>query len=90
MCHFYGWSQDQLFALDVDECESYWQSITVIEAQQALLNITTQNWSNISKKEREKIHRNLHKKAYPKTFVENKQAIPDDLKRALSGGMIGR
>lgn len=53
------------------EQESFWQAITVIEAQDALVQMDIANYPWIKGDEREKVHKRYHKMAYPKTHDKN-------------------
>lgn len=54
--------------------EDYWAAITPIEAQKALVDLTVSSYPHLSSKsEREKVHRDLYKKAYPVELTTNEQ-----------------
>lgn len=88
MAFFYGWTNEQLQQLDVDEFNDYWHAITIIEAQEQLKRLSVADWPNLKKQSREKQHRQLHKDAYPASFNEVKQINNADLAKIL-GGTLG-
>jgi hypothetical protein len=55
----------------------------MIEAQEQLKQIQIADWPNMKKSSREKIHRDLHKKAFPTKM--KKSISVDDFKRILGG-----
>ena len=69
--------------MTVEDCEDLWNSITVIEAQQTLVNITVSMWANMSKSDRQKIHRSLHRQAYPDSFETAKEISTEQLQLLL-------
>jgi hypothetical protein len=62
-----------------------WESITVIEAQEMLKDLTVSSFPNYSKQEKSKLHRKLHRQAYPANFSEQIELTPEALARALGG-----
>ena len=53
--------------------EDYWLAITPIEAQKALVDLTVSSYPHSAKSDRERIHRDLYKKAYPVELTTNEQ-----------------
>jgi hypothetical protein len=51
--------------MDADRASMYWRGITVIEAQETLLNLRIATFSNAKQGQRDRWHRELHKMAYP-------------------------
>lgn len=61
-----------------------WECITMIEAQEQLKNLSALDWPNMKKESRNKMHRDLMKKAYP--FSKQKKSITaSDLAKMLGG-----
>ncbi len=56
----------------------------MIEAQEMLKAMQIADFPHTQKSKREKIHRDLHKKAYPKTY--SKPVSTEDLARIIFGG----
>lgn len=61
--------------MTAEDVEMYWRSITAIEAQEALMAITIQMFEHRKKPDRERLHRSLHRKAYP--FEKNYLSVQD-------------
>lgn len=56
----------------------------MIEAQEQLKTLSALDWTNMKKESRNKMHRDLMKKAYP--FQKPKKSItPQDLAKMLGG-----
>lgn len=66
-----------------------WQSITRIESQNTLLQFTVQDWSHMRKDQRNKVHRQLHKQAYPEVYESKKPKSTKDIFEMLSGVVSG-
>ncbi len=61
-----------------------WECITMIESQKQLLRLQVQDWPNLKKERREKIHKDLMSKAYPKEAKTIKNKVTQaDLNRIL-------
>jgi len=76
--------------MEVDTVDSYWRAITVIEAQDLLLQMRIADWPNMKKHDRSKFHRSIHRSAYPATEssaskVVNTKELHDKL-RLMTGG----
>ncbi len=46
----------------------YWQAIDVLESQEALIAINISSYPTAKKEFRDKLHKRLHKMAYPGTW----------------------
>ncbi len=53
----------------------FWESITVIEAQNMLTRMTVADYPHVKKEDRTKIHRKLYKLAHPDLFESEEKAI---------------
>lgn len=51
--------------MSVEAEEMLWKAITQIEAQETLVAIQVSAYPELPKKEKEKLHRTLHRNAYP-------------------------
>lgn len=71
--------------MSVEDFNSYWDMISKIEAQEMLKLLKVQDWSYQKMPEREKMHRDLSKIAYPE---KNKSMTLDEY-IAKSGGPSG-
>lgn len=73
--------------MDVEVSQRYWEAITVIEAQELLKQMTIIGTPYMSKENSQKVHRDLHKQAYPKTH-EGPPVGPQDLAAILGAGRL--
>ena len=60
-----------------------WECITMIEAQEQLKELTSKDWPNMKKATREKFHKELYSKAYPKEMRTKKYITVQDLQKVL-------
>lgn len=67
--------------------QGYWEAITMIEAQAALVKFTSADYPNMKKQDREKLHRSVTKQAYipedPKEI--SMEEFAQRLTRAING-----
>jgi len=73
--------------LDAETTEDYWLAITVIEAQAALVQMNIIGTPHMKRSQAEKLHRELHRKAYPTTH-DGPLVGPEELARILGAGRI--
>lgn len=64
---FYKWSPQVIKDMPLDEAYDFFEAISVIEAQQTLLELRVSDWPYMKKDARSRWHRSLHKTAYPAT-----------------------
>lgn len=57
----------------------------MIEAQDMLLKMQIADYPNMTKSSRQKLHKEMHKKAYPSSFNESKKITNDELMRLING-----
>ena len=69
---------------DVDQ---YWKAITVLEAQDMLINLQVQSYAWMKKPNQDKLHKETYKKAYPTHLREDKILSSEEVARLL-GKMI--
>lgn len=72
--------------MDVDQTQTYFQAMETLAAQERLLELGSHDWPNVKRSSRDRIHRDLHKSAFPKTY-EN-PVTPDELAKLLGAGRI--
>lgn len=70
-----------------DTSQGYIQAMEVLEAQERLMELSTQDWPNLKKTQRDKLHRSLHRSAYPKTH-DGIPLSPVELAKVLGAGRI--
>lgn len=64
--------------------DKMWEAITMIEAQEQLKQLSVMDWPNMKKDKRQKMHKELHRQAYPKSMTAKNYITIDDLK-AMQG-----
>lgn len=69
-----------------DEFEEYWSMISVIEAQEMLLDLRKHDWPHLQTNKREEFHRSISKQAYPES---NKPMTLEEFIKNSSGGIGG-
>lgn len=70
--------------MTMEDAESYWQAITVIEAQELLLQSRVASYPHLKESDREEWHHSMHQKAYPKTHDET-ALTTEELAQRLKG-----
>lgn len=66
--------------------QRYYKAMEMLSAQERLMELSTQDWPNLKKSQREKLHRQLHRAAYPSTY--SKPVTPQELAKILGAGRI--
>lgn len=61
-----------------------WLSITVIEAQQMMMDITTSSYAHMKKNDQDRVHRSVSAKANPQLFEEISHKKPLSMKEMAS------
>jgi len=82
-CKFYGWLWSEVENMNIGIFMRYYDSIEILEAQDLLVQYTLQDWSNLKKEVRQKMHRETHKKAYPKTWKKKKAVTLAELSNII-------
>lgn len=49
----------------MERLDSYFQAIDMIENQELLVTLRSNDWPNLKPQQRKKLHRYIYKKAYP-------------------------
>lgn len=57
----------------------------VIESQEVLTSLKSNDWPHLKKRDREKLHRELHKRAYPFEWSNSAPLSLDDAAKRLAG-----
>lgn len=68
--------------------EDYWQAVTILQAQEALIQMKIADYPNMKKADRQKLHKELHKKAYPKNG-DGKKLTTEELYKRVRAAMNG-
>lgn len=61
----------------VDTVSQYFKGLEMIEAQEALLNIQVTSFPKLKDSARDKLHRQLHSRGYPKDDVPKAMTTKD-------------
>ena len=86
MARFYGWNLADLETLPFEEFNQFWLAITMIEAQEALVKMTLTDYPNMKDRDRKKLHKEMHSKAY---FKEEERVVKvEDLQNIFGMGDI--
>ena len=81
MCQFYGMTLDSVKKLPFSECLDMWNCITMIEAQDTLLKMKIAVYPNMDAHNKNKLHREMYKKAFIEKDV--KVLTTEELARKL-------
>jgi len=76
-----------VLGLGWDVFEVFWKSITAIEARKVLTDFSISMYPELKKGDRDKLHRNIYKQAYPAAFSTEKNK---PLTTAQVAALIGR
>jgi hypothetical protein len=60
----YGWTNEDIDSMEYNLFLEYYEAALALEARSALLSINTTSFVHLSKNDRGKLHKELHKKAY--------------------------
>jgi hypothetical protein len=72
--------------LSIDEFHEFSECANVLEARELLMKLRAADWPNMHKNERAKLWKELHKKAYPESYKNNKRVLTTkELASILSG-----
>lgn len=69
--------------MTTQQVETFWEAITMIEAQEQLKALSATTYPNMTNDDREDYHRELHEMAYPHNFKENKYVTAEQLQKLL-------
>ena len=74
--------------MDLAVFNDYWAAVSVLEAQEGLVQMSMMDWPNLKRPDRSKRHRELHRIAFPKSWQESKPVSGEDMARIIKG-LIG-
>lgn len=83
MIRFYAFSFNEVMLLSTRQFNTLWDQITVIEAQDQLKLLQVQDWPNLKKTPRQKIHKNLFNQAYPSQLKTKNYITVEELGKLL-------
>jgi hypothetical protein len=89
MAHFYGFSHKDMMDMDTQTFYAYYDSITAIEAQNAILGTTVATFPHMKPADRKKLNKRLNNNAYP--IKEQKPTLSSEdaaeyIQRMLNNG----
>ena len=70
-------------SLPFQDADLYFEAIDIIESRENLNSITTSGFAHMKKEERNKVHKNLYKRAFPSIFRESKTISLADISKIL-------
>ena len=69
--------------------DAYWQAITIIEAQEILIQLRIADYPDMKPESRKKTHREFHRMAYPRTHDSSEVMTTEQLARKISAAING-
>lgn len=84
LAHFYGWTHCYISKLPYRIASQYFEAITVIEAQDRLIDLNVADYPKMTEDGRKKYHRNMRKMAHPEGM--QKETSFDDFIGKMKNG----
>jgi hypothetical protein len=72
-------------SLTNEQNEMLWQSITVIEAQEALVGMKLVAFPHMKKEQADQTHRSLHRLAFPDVYSKPVEISAESMARLING-----
>lgn len=88
VARFYGWPPSEIENLDLCDLRFYWEAITIIEAQEALIAINISCATQMKKETLKSLHKSLNKMAYPSSLRQNKVITTNELDNILKNSRV--
>jgi hypothetical protein len=85
MARFYGWTNNEIESLDCVDFAAYLEAITVLEAQEILLQMRIQDHPHQDESARRSFHRDVWRKAYPNQETVSSEKAADILRTVFNG-----
>lgn len=89
LCFTYGFSYGEIETMPACDANIYYRAITVIEAQEMLKQLQIVSYPKTSKEAQQKLHRSLHRQAYPEQYNADKAVSAEQMASILSGLVNG-
>lgn len=84
LAFFYkGYKIEDLAELPKRTLNVMWECITIIEAQEQLKQLTVSDWANMKKNQREKLHKELYRQAFPSELKPKNYVSLSDIQKVL-------
>jgi hypothetical protein len=71
--------------MEVDLVEEFWDSIDVIEAGDQLAGLKIADFPNLKNNDRQKLHKDIFRRAQPLSFEHKKTITWDEMAKMLNG-----
>lgn len=84
LAFFYGFSFSEIETMPIVDANMFYRAITVIEAQEMMKQVQVSSFPKMKKESQEKLHRALHKQAYPEAYSTQKAVSSEDMAKMLS------
>ena len=84
IAQFYGWSHEYIEEMPFSVALEYYQAITVIEAQERLIDLKIADYPRMLKADRNELFKKFNKMAYPDTM--RKEMDFDEFFRIMGHG----
>lgn len=80
----YGWTHQEIMSMPYVRAVEYYEAVTVIEAQQCLVEMNVSDYPRMNGDSRRKFHREMKKKAYPQGLQQEMSF--EDFARIMTDG----
>lgn len=87
---FYGLKPWELDQLDERKIEQLWEAVTILEAQETLMEYGRTMFPHLTKSARSERHKTAWKAAYPTSLYPAKSISAKELQNRLNGGRRGK
>lgn len=75
VCRFYGWTVDHVLKMLPQEFYDMFEAITILEAQEMLINMKIADWPNMKDDDRARFADQMQTSAYPDATRKGKKKI---------------
>ena len=86
LCHSFGWTHAEVQSLDWDTAIMYWQGITIIEAQNSLIELSIASYPYMKRNAQQKMHKEFHAQAFPKVHDTSRVLTTKELMELIVNG----
>ena len=74
-----------MLSMELETFTTYYRAIDILEAQKRLVDMTTADWPQMKKKDRESFFKKIKKVAYPNTFKKKLKLTAENLRELIDG-----
>lgn len=86
LASFYGWTHEYILGMSNDVALEYYEAITVIDAQDRMVDMNMADYPNMKKESRKKFFRQMRKQAYPTSLYKPKEMDFDEFFKVMGHG----